>query len=251
MHADTESRFARALTDRRLPLPPGLVATPARFAVYRNNVGAALVGALEARFPISARIVGQEFFRAMAGAFVQALPPRSAVLMDYGDALPSFVEAFEPAEAVPYLPDVLRLEIARSQAYHAADAEPAGRDALAGLDPLGVAGVRVVRHPAARLLTSSYPIATIAAMNAPGVEPHAIENWCGEDVLVTRPHLMVLTHTLPEGAYDFLSVLFADGNVGDAAAKAVSTAPSFDLAAALAGLVTSRAILTFDNGADP
>jgi hypothetical protein len=251
MHAVIETRFAEALTDRRLPLPAGLVATHARFAVYRNNVRAALVGALETRFPISVRIVGRDFFRAMAAAFVEALPPRSPILMSYGDALPNFVEAFEPAEAVPYLPDVMHLEIARSEAYHAADAEPAGCDALGALDPLGVANLRVVRHPAARILTSRYPIATMAAMNAPGVEPRPIEDWSGEDVLVTRPRLAVLTHTLSEGSYAFLSLLLAGGTIGAAAAKAVSAAPSFDLAAALAGLVTSGAILSFDNGADP
>jgi hypothetical protein len=250
MHAATETGFAEALTDRRRPLPGGLVATPARFAVYRNNVRAALVGALETRFPVSVRIVGEEFFRAMAAAFVEALPPRSPVLINYGDALPSFVEAFEPAEAVPYLPDVMRLEIARSEAYHAADAEPAGCDLLAALDPGGVASLRVAPHPAVRLLASPYPIATIAAMNAPGVEPRPIEDWSGEDVLVTRPRLAVLTHALPGGAHVFLSILLAGGTIGDAAAQAVSLAPAFDLAAALAGLVTSGAIVRFHNGAD-
>src|SRR6476469_5733366 len=85
MHAETEARFASALLDRQATVPPGLKATPRRFALYRGNVSAALVGALETRFPVSAQIVGDAFFRAMAAEFVITRPPISPVLLDYGD----------------------------------------------------------------------------------------------------------------------------------------------------------------------
>ena len=48
------------------------VAPARRFAVYRNNVAAGLIRALEARFPVTRRLVGDDFFRAMAGGFVAA-----------------------------------------------------------------------------------------------------------------------------------------------------------------------------------
>ena len=51
-----------------------------RFAVHRNNVVAGLVKALEARFPAAEKIVGKEFFAAMARAFVLERPPRSPLL---------------------------------------------------------------------------------------------------------------------------------------------------------------------------
>src|ERR1700730_4163511 len=109
-----ESNFARALCDRELPVPPGVVAHNSerpqeRFAVYRNNVMVSLTGALEARFSATRKIVGEEFFKAAARQFVAAHPPRSPIMMFYGDAFPSFLTGFEPAWRVPYIADVARL----------------------------------------------------------------------------------------------------------------------------------------------
>jgi hypothetical protein len=249
MASDLEARFSRALLDLSAPVPEGLTCHRGgeprrRFAVYRNNVTAALVGALETRFPASMRIVGEEFFRAMAARFVRAEPPRSAVLMTYGDDLPAFVEAFEPAAEVPYLADVMRLEIAVSEAYHAADAAPAAPEALSRLDPSALVDLRVVFHPAARLVTSRHPIATLWQMNCREGEVGPIEAWAGEDVLLTRPRLDVLVRRLTPGAFTFLSALRAGGSLGEAVA-AGSDSDGFDASVAIAGLVSTGAVLSF------
>ena len=60
-----------------------------RFAVYRNNVAVGLIGALEARYPVSRRIAGDDLFRAMARAFVRAHKPRSPVMIAYGGSFRS------------------------------------------------------------------------------------------------------------------------------------------------------------------
>ena len=67
----TDPRFRGALTEPSAPPPAmthGRMGAPdaRRFAVYRNNVTVGLIGALEARYPVSRRIVGDDFFRAMA-----------------------------------------------------------------------------------------------------------------------------------------------------------------------------------------
>ena len=96
MLAPFESSFAQALLDPERPVPRGI--SPARrFSVYRNNVVAGLVKALASRFPAVERIVGEEFFAAMARAFVVARPPRSAVLASYGEEFADFIAAFAPA----------------------------------------------------------------------------------------------------------------------------------------------------------
>ncbi|MGS0757134.1 HvfC/BufC family peptide modification chaperone, partial [Roseateles sp. GG27B] len=95
----------------------------ARLAVYRNNVVSSLVDALAETFPVVEQLVGSEFFRAMAVLFVRQAPPRSRVLAHYGQAFPSFIADFEPAQGLPYLADMARLEVARVAAYHAADAD--------------------------------------------------------------------------------------------------------------------------------
>src|SRR5438876_7559091 len=127
MPASFETAFADALLDAGRPIPHGIIAhniaVPARrFAVYRNNVVAGLVKALRTNFPVVEKIVGDEFFAAMARVFVTQQPPRAPLLAIYGEAFPAFVAAFEPARELPYLADVARLEAARTRAYHAADA---------------------------------------------------------------------------------------------------------------------------------
>jgi len=62
-----------------------------RFAVYRNNVAVGLIGAIEARYPVSRRIAGDDLFRAMARVFVRAHRPRTPVMIAYGEEFPEFV----------------------------------------------------------------------------------------------------------------------------------------------------------------
>ncbi|HWY81309.1 MAG TPA: DNA-binding domain-containing protein [Roseiarcus sp.] len=65
-----------------------------RFAIYRNNVAVGLIGALEARYPVSRRIAGDDLFRAMARAFVRTHRPRSPVMIAYGGEFPEFVAEY-------------------------------------------------------------------------------------------------------------------------------------------------------------
>jgi hypothetical protein len=71
MSSDTQKAFAEALLDSAKPLPLGLrswtgAAPTRRYGVYRNNVATGLARALAARFPVTEKIVGEEFFTAMA-----------------------------------------------------------------------------------------------------------------------------------------------------------------------------------------
>ena len=175
-----QATFVRALLDPAQPLPPGLTAhtheTPEkRFAVYRNNVVVSLIDALAARFPVTQRIVGEEFFRAMAGVFARAHPPRSPLMMHYGDDLPDFIAGFAPAAELPYLADVARLEAARSRAFHAADAMPLGAEDFAAIPPEALAALRVMFFPGTAILRSAHPVVTIWAMNAEGCEPNRLK----------------------------------------------------------------------------
>ncbi|HEV7480057.1 MAG TPA: DNA-binding domain-containing protein [Roseiarcus sp.] len=105
----TVRAFAAALGEPSAPPPAathGRMGAPdvRRFAVYRNNVAVRLIGALEARYPVSRRIAGDDLFRAMARAFVRAHRPRSPVMIAYGEEFPEFVADYlAPAGARPSL----------------------------------------------------------------------------------------------------------------------------------------------------
>jgi len=244
---ETQQNFVAALLDPERPVPDALTSHTARvpekrFAVYRNNVVTGLTDALASRFPATQRIVGEEFFRAMARLYVTAEPPRSPLLMIYGDTFPDFIARFEPAAEIEYLTDVARIEAARTRAYHAADAVPLDAGSLLDIDESSLGGLRFVPHPSAEIVRSAHPIVTIWAMNAGELPLDAIEDWRGEDALIARPALDVQVRRLPPGGAVFLLSLFSGAPLAAAAAAALDESWEFDLSANLAGVISSGAV---------
>ena len=156
--------FAAALADRSAPPPAvtrGRLGAPdaRRFAVYRNNIAVGLIGVLEARYPVTRRIVGREAFRAIARAFASANKPRTPVMIAYGEDFPDFVAPCLAADAarpdMRSAAEVARLENAWVEAYHAKDGPVATIDDLRGINPADLADAKIEFHPAARLMRFS------------------------------------------------------------------------------------------------
>jgi hypothetical protein len=238
--------FAAALADPSTAAPAmthGRIGAPdeRRFSVYRNNVAVGLIGALEARYPVSRRIAGDETFRAMAHAFVRVHKPRSPLMIAYGQEFPEFAAAYlAAAEAAPSLADVARLENAWVEAYHAEDAGVATVGELAALSPDCLPETRVVFHPAARLLRFATPAASVWASCQSGAEPAAPERASAEDALVTRPDCDVRVRMLPPLGYDFALRLREGAPLIEAAAALNDRAIEFGTH--LVGLVESGAV---------
>jgi hypothetical protein len=247
----TIAAFATALANPAAPPPAathGRLGAPdaRRFSVYRNNVAVGLIGALEARFPVSRRIVGDDAFRAMARAFASARKPRSPVMIAYGQDFPKFAADFLALAEAPELNclvevarDVAGLENAWVEAYHAEDASVATAADLSGIGPDQLAGTRIEFHPAARLLRFSAPAASIWALSQSCDGP-APDRLIGEDALITRPDCEVRVRILPPLAYDFASRLREGATLIEAALAADD--PEFDFGTHLVGLVESGAV---------
>lgn len=240
---DAPHSFAPALLDPDTAIPAGLhdqAGNPAgrRFDVYRNNVAASLTEAMETGFPVIEKLVGEAFFRAMAGVFLRAHPPHSPVLFRWGDAFPVFLETFPPVAHLPYLADVARLEYALREAYHAADAHPLPPEALSTPD---LARARFGFAPATRLLTSPYPIHTIWRANT---EPDAGPAQGGaEAVLVVRPDWDAWPVRLSPEQARFVAALMAGETFGAAVDAA---GEGHDLAASLTLLLDSRTLTAIE-----
>lgn len=243
-----EGAFARALLDADADVPASLVgrrgaSASRRFAVYRNNVYASLIDVLAKRFPASARLVGDEFFRAMARVYVERKPPGSPVLLYYGADFADFVSSFPPASPVPYLADVVRLEWAWHTAYHAKDAVPVSLSALAEVGE-SAERAKLNLHPSTRLLRSPYPIITIWQLAVREGDDAPIQLPAdGEDALVVRPLAEVEVRHLPAGGGAFVEALLAGATLSEAARNSFRETPSFDLKMNLAGLISSGAII--------
>jgi hypothetical protein len=216
--------------------------------VYRNNVTVSLIDALAAVYPAVQRITGVEFFRAMARFHVHATPPTSPLLFEYGREFPSFIEAYEHAQAMPWLCDVARIERAWLDAYHAADAEPLSADALGSIPPECLADAVFTAHPATRIVRSPFAAVTIFAANRGEGPVDQIEAGVAEDALITRPDADVVVRHLPEGGAVFLQGLMAGRSLGEAAAAALEASPTFDIAASIAGMIQAGAFTSVTPG---
>jgi len=209
-----------------------------RFSVYRNNVAVGLIGAIEARYPVSRRLAGDDLFRAMARAFVREHKPCSPVMIAYGVEFPEFLAGCDGLEAC--LIDVARLENAWVEAYHAEDATAATVAELAALSPDDLPGARIAFHPAARLMRFSTPAASVwAAAQTCGASVAPIQA-IGEDALITRPDCDVHVRTLPPLAHDF-ALRLREGATLIEAAQALND-PAFEFGTHLVGLVECGAV---------
>jgi len=235
---EAQAAFAAALVNPALPVPPGIVShrgdsDAKRFAVYRNNVHVGLVGVLTAKYPVCARLVGTDFFTAMARLYVADHKPASPIMQLYGADFAAFIERFDPARAVPYLADMARMEEAWSIAYNAADMVPMSITALASIDQARLPELRLAAHPAASLIASAHPVGSIwSAHQADGV----VVRPGAEAVLVSRPALEVMVTVIPQADALFLYHLFEGAALGLAAAAASDLPEAFDVGRALVGL---------------
>jgi len=215
----SQSYFRAAVLDAGLPPPEGLTGPHGmplgnRFNVYRNNVVMSLTEALQSSFPVVQKLVGEEFFSALAGLYLRQHPPSSPLLMFYGDAMPAFLTNFPPAQGLGYLPDMARLELALRQSYHAADAAPVAATALAEIAPDLLAHARLHFTPATRLVRSRWPIHAIWRFNMATDAPKPTME--AQDVLILRPEFDPVPQLLPTGTGDTLAALFEGVPLGPA-----------------------------------
>lgn len=242
-----QGEFSRALLSTARPVPSCIEGArrgraERRFAVYRNNVVAGLVAALATQFPVVQRLVGEEFFRALGGTYVVRHPPRSPLLIRYGAGFADFIAAFPPAEPLPYLGDVARLEYARTLAYHAADAEPLPLQDFAVITADNIGHARVRLHPSVSILTSAHPVVSIWEAHLAG-EVSSIAASGTEAALVSRPFAEVDVVRLPGASARFLQGLQVGMTIAGAAEAAIESGTPLDIPGAMATLFESRIVV--------
>lgn len=241
--------FARALLMPELDpvaLPPAIARLAAQpgFAVYRNTLMKGCVDALRANYPAVARLVGGEWFDAAAAVYVGAHPPRTPVLVEYGDSFPDFLAMFTPAAELGYLAEVARLDRFWTEAHVAADARPLDPAAISGLDAGALGAMRLRPHPATRWAWfDRQPIRTLWQRNRDvrGTGDCTDVHWLSEAVLIVRPYAEVTGLAIERADCAFLDACAAGHPLVAAAEAALAVDPAANLAELLARLLDARA----------
>ena len=237
-----QAHFFEALFDRDSDI--AFTAQPT-LAVYRNTVLSGCVDALAANFPSVARLVGAEWFRGAAAAYVHLQPPRDGRMLVYGESFADFLAGFEPARDLAYLAGVARLDRFWIEAHTADDADAVDGACLAGLSPQALGALRLAPHPAARWRWfDDTPIYSIWERNRAADEPVEDEMvWQGEGALLTRPFDAVAWQRLNRSHCAFLDACAQGRPLGEAAAAALDVDPETDIADLLARLLRSGALI--------
>ena len=213
--------------------------------VYRRNHIASLVGAVAAAYPVVRRLVGEAFFDEAAARHARANPSRSGDLHEYGASFAAFLEVYEPARGLAYLPDVARLEWACHECHHGAWAEPFDMAALGriGADALGE--LRFTLHPAARLLRSFHPVAAIWEANQLARDGTPDRLRGPDHVVVRREGLAVRVERLDAAEWALLAAFAAGASLEAASASLAPGDAERILAASLARYVRDGVISGF------
>jgi hypothetical protein len=228
--------------------------TSTRFAVYRNNVAVSLTQALAETFPVVRELVGHAFFAVLARCHIEAHPPRSPVLVEYGSEMPDWIAGFAPAATLPYLADVARLELARVRATHAADASPLSAAALASRwkpppPAARLAASRPVLHPTLAVIRSRHAVVSLWAAHQGHGRIEDVQLDDAESALVLRqgdgtpdgPSVVVLP--LSAAAALFVCRLHEGATLAEASADAFALDPDFDAGTTLARLISEGALV--------
>jgi len=206
--------------------------------VYRNNVAAGAAEALAQAYPAVARLVGERFFTAMAAAYRDHHPPDTPVLALYGEGFDAFIEQFEPARSLPYLPEIARLDRAWLTAHHAPDASTLTLSDLGGIEPDALGALRLRLHPSVTVLTFNLPAYQIWRTNREDASVERVRLADGaQTALVWRRGGEVRHRQSTAGQHAFLSAIQSGAALFDAAEFAMAKAGAADPVSLAFGLV--------------
>lgn len=206
----------------------------ARFAIYGNTVRASLTEALAASFPVTAQLVGEDFFAGAAARFIRAAPPRQAVLHRYGADFPAFLAGI--AGTPVYVPDVARLEWLMIESLLAD--EDTARITPALLAAAGTEDPVFRCHPSLRVAAFAHAAAAIWRAHQPdGPALETVDPSESETVVLIRRGTAVALRIVGSGQGAFLAALMDGLGLEAAIGRGFAAEPGFDAAGALADAV--------------
>lgn len=209
---------------------------PAGLAVYRNNYRVGLIETLKMIYPVTGQIVGEEFMTGLAREYSKQHASYSGNLHRYGGSFGDFLQDFPPAQTLPYLADVARLEWAVHRSYYAIDQAPLAASALTDIHPEQFGQLRFAFCDSSRALSSRWPVVSIWQGHQPGQTLNVNLEAGGEQALVSRHAGKVRVQAETAGMAALLLALQDGQPLGEAAGQALAAQDDFDLQAGLARL---------------
>jgi hypothetical protein len=129
--------------------------------VYVNAYRGRLREALADNYPVLYRALGDDAFRELAAAYLQAYPSHYRSIRWFGDRLGDFMSLKPESIPHPALRDIARMDWAMRGAFDAADNTPLRFDDLAGIAPEQWPELRFTLCPSLRMLSLDWAIESL------------------------------------------------------------------------------------------
>jgi hypothetical protein len=219
----------------------------ARLGIYRNNLHEGFRKTLALEYPVIRRLVGSDYFRQLARAFLASHPSTSGDLHHVGAALPSFLRQRFADSDYLYLADVATLEWAYQQCLVAEGVDPLDPLTLRNVPPQSYGMLRFTLRPAYRLVQSRFPVLRIWQANQPeSAGGETIELDSGPDfLLVFRSSGGTYFRRIHEDDHRLLAAFAAGSSLDEALELSMASNPHFDLGAALHRCIEVGALSQF------
>ena len=212
----------------------GGVSADRRLHVYRNHLFASLGAALQAVYPVTTRLLGDDYFRHLARAYIVRHPSTSGSLHGFGAELPAFIGRQATLAALPYLADVAALEWAVHEVYHEGDEQALDTATLARVAADAQGRIRLHLQLASRFVASPFPVLAIWQANQDGAAPTAISlDDGGVHLLVARRDFEIEFRLLADAEACWLRALRAGRSLAVALQAALELDRAFDFGATL------------------
>lgn len=215
-----------------------------RLGIHANHYRLSLVEALGTTFAPARRLVGEEFFDALARRYVAARPPAGPCLFEYGSDFADFCAGDAAAAATPFLPDMLRFAFALNRAMQAEPAALLDAATLAAIEPERLPRLRIAPLPGVTLVASRFPLTLLWRLATDDSDDPAPVNLAAgaEQVVVWPDGDRPAWLRLDPADHAFLAAMTAGATLGEAAAAASAIDPMFHLAGTL-GLALRHGLL--------
>ena len=200
--------------------------------IYRNNTSGGIKFSMKLTYPAIFEVVGEEFFNGLVEEFMKGNLPSTGNLDDYGEGFAEFLENFEPAKQLPYLPDVAHFEWLFHKSALADKVEVIDLASIKNISVEKYLEMSFVLNNSVKLFSSKYPVHLIWEMaREPEKEREldlSVESGC--DLMLSRQEARVKMEFLDRAEYQFLKSIAEDGSLYAAFTAATATTPEFDLA---------------------
>jgi hypothetical protein len=194
--------------------------------IHRNTIWQAWLDGMADAYPICRRLVGDDAFFHAARAYLLDHPPETAALKWIGAGFADHLANRQALTAIPYLPDMARLERAWLEAFHAPDQSILTLEDMTNIPTEQLLDCVITLHPSVRFISSLYPIGRIYDLHESGdIDQPDLSVTLVEQqayLIVTRPGLDVKMHTVSGDCFRLGQRLEAGQSIGEALAQSES-----------------------------